>query len=362
MLLLRIRSPGAVTQNLVRARARTALPRVGGIYRWSGPNGTRVGSSTLPVCRIFSSSSSSSSRIVSNLDGAVQPSPAEEAVLSSNKHTKILASAGTSSYARNAAALALTALIGFGMGRWSVAATNPPLLEHENNTLLLPNGLPRTCCEKSSDQEETNNNNNNHTSLLSLTDSQQELLRRYRRLVGNEHVLDCTTVSATPQSMAPYLVGARIGGGDDDEASPTLCIVSPTYLHHVADIVEWAVQADCVVLVQGQNTGLTGGSVPHTHTTQENSSRRPIVVLSMKQLTGIVPLDDGQRVVCMAGVGLASVSALSACVYYFVNVYTCVCIYMYLCALFINAPNPLSRNPKHNIPAARIFESILSRP
>jgi D-lactate dehydrogenase len=180
-------------------------------------------------------------------------------------------------------------------------------LEHPHQHTILPNGLPRTCCE--SDKEENSKPAAVESPRMSLTEAQQDLLRRYRRLVGNEHVLDCTAPeNSSTTATAPYLVGARIGGESTDDSSPTLCIVTPTHLHQVADIVEWAVQADCVVLVQGQNTGLTGGSVPHTDS--KSSKSRPVVVLSMKQLTGIVPLDHGQRVVCMAGVGLASVRAM----------------------------------------------------
>lgn len=334
MLLLRVRSPGAVTQRLVRARTttttttrRTAI--FVGISRID-PNGNKGVGSSLATSRIFSSSSSS--RIVENLDGVAQkrqqpPSPAKEARHShNNTHILVGSASGTrtpppfSSYARNAAALALTALMGFGMGRWSVAATTKHPVLLETPTTILPNGLPRTCCEQQ--QSDNNEKESNDTSLLSsaLTDSQQDLLRRYRRLVGNEHVLDCTV--SPPQATAPYLVGARIGGTDDDVAPTTLCVVTPTQLHHVADIVEWAIQADCVVLVQGQNTGLTGGSVPHT---KAKTSSRPIVVLSMKQLKGMIPLDDGQRVVCMAGVGLASVrTCWRACVYYLMFVMLCI--------------------------------------
>ena len=163
--------------------------------------------------------------------------------------------------------------------------------------LVLPNGLPRTCCEDDNTKNET---------TPQLTEAQQQLSDRFSRLVGSENVLHCQRPDQplSPTTTAPYLVGAReVGHGANDEASPprVLCIVTPRELNHVSDLVEWAVQANCVVLVQGQNTGLTGGSVPHT------SRDRPVVVLSMKHLTGIVPLDQGQRVICMAGVGLASV-------------------------------------------------------
>jgi hypothetical protein len=68
------------------------------------------------------------------------------------------------------------------------------------------------------------------------------------------------------------------------------------------NVVEACVEADCIILPQGQNTGLTGGSVP-----RQNETGRPVVLISFKHLDAMFPIDDGQRVVCMAGVGLASV-------------------------------------------------------
>ena len=62
--------------------------------------------------------------------------------------------------------------------------------------------------------------------------------------------------------------------------------------------------ADCVIVPQGANTGLTGGSVPRANT----GDKRPIVVVSMKHMDAFFPIDGGKRVVCMAGAGLATLS------------------------------------------------------
>ena len=313
MLLVRARSAGAVTQRLVRAR-RTTLQRLRGAGILFGPNGwSSLGSSHLSVVGRISCmpmSSSSSSRIGASTDGLAAPPLLEPLARHSSSSTGST-STSTATAFRNAAVVACAAVIGFGMGRFSVANPRLEQHQHQQQPAILPNGFPRTCCESDPNESKPPA----AAAPATLTESQQNLMSQYRRLVGAEHVLDCTVSSSSSSTAtAQYLVGARIGGTDEDGAPPpTLCIVTPTHLHQVADIVEWAIQADCVVLVQGQNTGLTGGSVPHTHTndssssSSSSSSSRPIVVLSMKQLTGIVPLDDGARVVCMAGAGLASV-------------------------------------------------------
>ncbi len=113
---------------------------------------------------------------------------------------------------------------GFAMGRHSLPN------EEEDKHLHLPNGLPRTCC----DQQE-------------MTEKQKELFQTLKRIVGKENVLDGR--EETTQT-SPYLKGARLGKGS------ALCIVKPTKLKQLVEIVRAVVEADCVVLVQGQNTGL----------------------------------------------------------------------------------------------------------
>jgi D-lactate dehydrogenase len=130
-----------------------------------------------------------------------------------------------------------------------------------------------------------------------LTQEQFDLPRKLKRIVGSDNVLDGSTLDTITSG---FLKGARIGEGS------ALCIVTPRHLHDVEAAVEAILDADCVVIPQGQNTGLTGGSVPHM-----KKDTRPVVILSMKYLDSIFPIDDGDRVVCFAGVGLASVSSKS---------------------------------------------------
>lgn len=102
-------------------------------------------------------------------------------------------------------------------------------------------------------------------------------------------------------SNSKFLKGARLGRGK------ALAIVQPESLVDAVKALELIVNADCVVIPQGQNTGLTGGSVPREE--KENGSPRPTIILNMKKLDTMFPIDDGGRVVCLAGSGIATLAA-----------------------------------------------------
>lgn len=161
---------------------------------------------------------------------------------------------------------------GFAAGRVSVPTHSHDQEEH----LVLPNGYPRTCCEKD----------------LDLTEDQANLSKKLAAIVGKDRVLDGRTETT---STSAFLKGARLGRG------AALCIVRPDDLNQLVDVVQAVVDADCAILAQGQNTGLTGGSVP-----RQNADKRPTVLISMKTFDKIFPIDDGDRVVCLAGAGLAT--------------------------------------------------------
>lgn len=181
---------------------------------------------------------------------------------------------------------------GICLGRWSSSSPPNPALSyadprnhHRNHQKQqrLPDGQPRACCETTETTAVT----------APLTKEQIELPAKLRKIVGDENVLEAHDVSS-PHTAA-YLKGARLG------EAPALCIVTPRRLHHVVSIVQAVLDAGATILPQGQNTGLTGGSVPRPE------QQRPTVVLSMKYLNAIVPLDNGKRMICFAGTGLATV-------------------------------------------------------
>lgn len=136
-----------------------------------------------------------------------------------------VASARSSSYQyqRILPIILSSSAVGFALGRQSLPSA-------DEKDLQLPNGLPRTCCEKPE-----------------LTEQQKELFTTLKRIVGKANVLDGREETT---ETAPFLKGARIGKG------AALYIVKPNKLKQLVEIVQAVVDADCVVLVQGQNTGL----------------------------------------------------------------------------------------------------------
>jgi len=151
----------------------------------------------------------------------------------------------------------------------------------------LPKG-GRGCCscdEEGSKEEATK-----------LTDAQTQLSTKLQKIVGTSHVHDGLHESS---STGKFLKGARLGYGK------ALCIVQPGTLEQAIKCLQAIVDAGCVVVPQGSNTGLTGGSVPRNDT----EDTRPSVVLSMKRLDAHFPIDDGKRVVCLAGVGISTLAS-----------------------------------------------------
>ncbi|KRA45399.1 D-lactate dehydrogenase [Pseudoxanthomonas sp. Root630] len=117
--------------------------------------------------------------------------------------------------------------------------------------------------------------------------SDEALLARLREAVGAAHVL--TGARATRR----YRKGYRFGDG------PVLAVVRPGTLLALWRVLEAAVQAGRIVLMQAANTGLTGGSTP-----DGDGYDRGIVLVSTQRLTGVQVLDGGRQVVCLPGATL----------------------------------------------------------
>ncbi len=117
--------------------------------------------------------------------------------------------------------------------------------------------------------------------------SDEALLARLREAVGATHVL--TGARATRR----YRKGYRFGDG------PVLAVVRPGTLLALWRVLEAAVQADRIVLMQAANTGLTGGSTP-----DGDGYDRGIVLVSTQRLAGVQVIDGGRQVVCLPGATL----------------------------------------------------------
>ena len=113
-------------------------------------------------------------------------------------------------------------------------------------------------------------------------------------------------IVVSPSAAHAYLTGARLGSG------PARAILLPESPAQAIECLRACVQHGLAVIIQGRNTGITGGSVPR----KEND--RETVVINLTKLNNIVPLytdENGQekggeerkgQVLCMAGAGIGT--------------------------------------------------------
>jgi len=113
------------------------------------------------------------------------------------------------------------------------------------------------------------------------------LVDRLREAVGPAHVL--TGERATRR----YRKGYRFGDG------PVLAVARPGTLLEMWRVLQACVAANCVVIMQAANTGLTGGSSP-----DGADYDRPVVLVSTLRLAGTRLIRDGKQVVCLPGATL----------------------------------------------------------
>lgn len=113
------------------------------------------------------------------------------------------------------------------------------------------------------------------------------LLGQMRQIVGASHVL------TDEQSTRRFRKGHRAGEGN------VLAVVRPGSLLEQWRILQAAVAADRIVIMQAANTGLTGGSTP-----DGADYDREIVLISTLRITGVQLINDGQQVVCLPGATL----------------------------------------------------------
>ena len=123
------------------------------------------------------------------------------------------------------------------------------------------------------------------TAAASIT--RDALLAQMRQIVGASHVL------TDEQSTRRFRKGHRTGEGN------VLAVVRPGSLLEQWRILQAAVAADRIVIMQAANTGLTGGSTP-----DGDDYDREIVLISTLRITGVQLINDGQQVVCLPGATL----------------------------------------------------------
>lgn len=124
---------------------------------------------------------------------------------------------------------------------------------------------------------------------MSTSTTTQALIEQLNQIVGNQHVL------TTDQQTRRFRQGQRFGEGK------VLAVVCPGTLLEQWQVLQAVIAADCIVIMQAANTGLTGGSTPYG-----DDYDRPVVVISTLRLTGIQVINDGKQVVCLPGATLDS--------------------------------------------------------
>lgn len=117
--------------------------------------------------------------------------------------------------------------------------------------------------------------------------SRDALLAQLRAAVGPAHVL------TGDQATRRFRKGRRTGEG------PVLAVVRPATLWEQWQVLEAAVAADRIVIMQAANTGLTGGSTP-----DGSGYDREIVLINTLRITGVQVIAGGAQVVCLPGATL----------------------------------------------------------
>lgn len=112
------------------------------------------------------------------------------------------------------------------------------------------------------------------------------LIRKLRDVCGRRHVL------AEPSRTRPFTTGFRCGSG------PVAAVIRPANLVEQWRVLELCVAAGAIVIMQGANTGLTGGSTPN------GNYDRPVILINTMRITGIHLIAGGTQVVCLPGTTL----------------------------------------------------------
>ena len=172
------------------------------------------------------------------------------------------------------------------------------------NEHVLPNGYPRSCCCDTSlfaskDAHCQSISPPTHPSTSNQSTSslpQNDLVQQLQSIVGIQNVYPS---GDTNQNI--YLKGARLGQGT------AVAVCRPGNLQQAVDSLRAIVDANAIVIPQGANTGLTGGSVPR------NEIQRTKVVLNMRRLNQIIELNTHDinkdpKFLCLAGAGIHTLS------------------------------------------------------
>ena len=109
-------------------------------------------------------------------------------------------------------------------------------------------------------------------------------VEQLKSIVGPRHVL------TKPASTLRYRMGFRFGNG------PALAVVRPGNLIEQWRVLKACVASNKIIIMQGANTGLTGGSTP-----DGSDYDRDIVIVSTLRIARIRLINEGLQVICHSG-------------------------------------------------------------
>jgi D-lactate dehydrogenase (quinone) len=110
------------------------------------------------------------------------------------------------------------------------------------------------------------------------------LIELLKSIVGARHVL------TDPEGTVRFRTGFRCGHG------PALAVVQPGNLVEQWRVLKACVEAKKIIIVQGANTGLTGGSTP-----SGDDYDREIVIVNTLRIARIRLISEGRQVICHSG-------------------------------------------------------------
>jgi len=123
--------------------------------------------------------------------------------------------------------------------------------------------------------------------MFMLSHVDPNVLSQLQKLVGKAYVL------TDDQQTRQYRQGRRFGEGH------VLAVVCPGTLLEQWQVLQVSIAANCIVIMQAANTGLTGGSTPYGE-----DYDRPVIIMSTRRLKGIQVIHEGKQVVCLPGATL----------------------------------------------------------
>ena len=115
----------------------------------------------------------------------------------------------------------------------------------------------------------------------------QELITTFEQIIGKDNVL-------TEENKTEYYrSGFRSGKGK------ALAVLFPTSLVEQWRLLEAAVAANCIIIMQAAKTGLTEGSAP-----SGNDYDREVVIINITRIKALHLINDGKQIISLPGVSL----------------------------------------------------------